>query len=178
MHTLILGGKPFVINEPVFKDLKQILAALNRLNQLADDANLVADIQIILTCLIGEANVAKFRRFCWEAWKIPAPSPEELLTLLNALPEICGLTTSTSQSSEKSDDWDALYWRVARVTGWTFSQIDTEMTLSRLTALSEHLAEKPLTDDLVAAYLDYEYQKPRTLEDAIDDHLGMTNGNN
>jgi hypothetical protein len=167
-----LGGKKFDVQEPVFRDLKIILTALNRLNNPnSKDFNLLADMQIILTCLIGERHVKNFRRYCWEAWKIPAPSSEELLTLLNAIPEICGLTTSSSQSSEKSDDWNALYWRVARVTGWTFSQIDTEMTLSKLTALSEHLAEKPLTDDLVAAYLGYDYQKPHTLEDAIDEML-------
>jgi hypothetical protein len=183
MHTVTLGGKEWLINEPVFRDLKIILAALNYLNT-ADltDVQITVTLQKIITSLIGEDHVRQFRRYCWEAWKIPAPTSDELTALLNAVPELCGLTVSaqsTTRQSASATDWNALYWRIARVTSWTFSQIDTEMTFSRFAELSEHLNEKPLTDDLVAAYLGYEYTKPRTLEDDFRDwqaSQGITEG--
>lgn len=174
MSDLVLGGKVFPVSEPCFRDLRLILNALNQLNSNPDDQVMTESLQIIMTALIGEDNVKKFRRFCWEAWKIPAPNSDELTAMIKAAPEICGLIPSQNTSDNKTlanDDWDSLYWRVIRSTGWSWQQVDTEMTLSRLTALSEHLLERPLTDDLVAAYLGYEYNKPRTLEDAIDEML-------
>lgn len=175
MHTLILGGKPFVINEPVFKDLRIILTALNRLNHPElDDFNLVNDLQLILTALIGGDNVKKFRRYCWEAWKIPTPSPDELAAMLKAIPDICGLqqaSGSGSSASSEANDWDALYWRIIRQTGWTWETIDNTMTLSRLTALSESLNMTPAIESLVSAYLGYEYVKTETLQDKIDAFL-------
>jgi len=188
MHKVILGGKTWVIQEPVFKDLKNILAALNRLNHPTDsDFNLVADIQLILTSLIGADNVKKFKRFRWEAWKIPTPSPEEITALLAAIPDICGLQTRSAnlgssdanQGLDSCSDWDALYWRVIRQTGWTWEAVDTTMTISRLSALSESLNHSPTVESLVAAYLGYEYSKPEALEDKIDAWLlsqGHANG--
>jgi hypothetical protein len=175
MHTLILGGKPFVINEPVFKDLRIILTALNRLNHPdSSDFNLVADVQLILTALIGGDNVRKFRRYSWEAWKIPAPNPEEMTAMLAAIPEICGLqksSLSNGSTSSESNDWDALYWRIIRQTGWTWETVDTMMTISKLNALSESLNMTPAVESLVAAYLGYEYVKTETLQDKIDAFL-------
>jgi hypothetical protein len=177
MHTLILGGKPHVINEPVFRDLKIILAALNRLNHPDDsDFNLIADIQLILHSLLGEYHVKKFRRFSWEAWKIPTPSPEELTAMIEAIPEICGLQKSASSNdsnSKQTDDWDAIYWRVIRVSGWTWQQVDEQMTISRLNSLSESLNVTPSADSMIATYLGYEYKKPESLEDKIDAWLAL-----
>jgi hypothetical protein len=184
MHTLLLGGKPFVIKEPVFRDLKVILAALNRLNSPdKSDFNLIIDIQLILVSLIGERHVKSFRRFWWEAWKIPPPSPEELTAMLAVIPTICGLqarsqnldlkvqTKGLDSTGSDSADWDALYWQIIRTTGWTWEVVDTTMTLSRLTTMQEYLNASPLVDTLVAAYLGYEYSKPRSLEQDIDLYL-------
>jgi hypothetical protein len=186
MHTILLGGKKWVVSEPVFKDLKVILAALNRLNNPHNsDFNLIADIQLILISLLGERHVRKFKRYCWDAWKIPTPSPDEITALLAVIPDICGLQQSVSTSASTdainrvSTDWDALYWRVIRVTGWSWETVDTTMTMSRLTAMQENLNESPTTDTLVAAYLGYEYSKPRTLEDDINEWKatqGLDNG--
>ena len=175
MHTVILGGKTWAIAEPVFKDLKNILACLNRLNNPASDAQLIHDVQLILVSLLGERHVKKFQRFGWEAWKIPTPNPEELAALFAAIPKICGLQTATATQSttttDKANDWDALYWRVIRVTGWTWDTVDTTMTMSRLTAMQEHLNFSPSVDSLAAGYLGYEYSKPETLENTIDKWL-------
>ncbi|MCX7067335.1 MAG: hypothetical protein NTW85_06555 [Methylococcales bacterium] len=176
MPTVNLGGRSFIINEPVFKDLKNILAALNRLNNPSEsDFNLVSDIQLILTSLIGEDNVAKFKHFWWQVWKLPPPSSNEITALLAAIPAICGLqqhsTAGSQSSSNQSTDWDALYWRVIRQTGWTWETVDTTMTVSRLAALSESLNNAPTVDSLVAAYLGYDYSKPRTLEDEVEAYL-------
>jgi hypothetical protein len=182
MHKLILGGRTFVINEPVFKDLKIILTALNRLNQQSPDADLIADIQSILISLIGERHVKNFRRYCWEAWKIPAPNAEELAALFAQIPAICGLQPATNSTTSKSDtatDWDALYWQIIRLTGWSWETVDNSMTLSRLASMQESLNVSPSTDSLVAAYLGYEYNKPQTLENKIDAWLasqGKDNG--
>jgi hypothetical protein len=179
MHTLILGGKSFVVDEPVFRELKIILAALNRLNNPTySDFDLVADVQAIITALIGGDNVAKFRRFCWEAWKIPTPNPSEITALLAAIPAICGLQKSSSSNessadAKQADDWDALYWRIIRQTGWTWETVDTTMTISRLNSLSESLNVTPSADSMIAAYLGYEYKKPESLEDKIDAWLAL-----
>lgn len=173
-HKLVLGGKTFEVSEPCFRDLRLILTAINQLNAQSSDKEVAHLLQTIVTALIGGHHVKNFKRYCWEAWKIPAPTSQELETLLNQVPDICGLTPATpSDNNNAALDWNALYWRIARVTGWTFTQIDNEMTLSCLSALSQHLLEKPLTDDLVASYLGYEYQKPRTLHDAIDEMLSI-----
>ena len=179
---LVLGGKEWLINEPVFKDLKIILSCLNRLNKPASDERLIDDVQLILSSLIGEDNVKKFKRSRWEAWKIPAPTPEELAVLFAALPDLCGLQAVTDSNATKSntvDEWDALYWRIIRLTGWTWDTVDTTMTMSKLMALNESLNISPSTDSLVAAYLGYDYTPTDTLENKIDNWLasqGLDNG--
>lgn len=175
MHFVTLGGKPHLIKEPVFKDLKNILTALNNLNDNAlNDAAVLANVHAVLCGLLGECHVRKFRRFCWEAWKIPAPTPEEFATLFAAIPDICGLqpsARSNHSSTNKVNDWDALYWRIIRQTGWDWQTIDTQMTVSRLAAMQENLNQSPAVESLVAAYLGYEYTAPHTLEDEIKDWL-------
>lgn len=181
MHTVTLGGKQWLIAEPVFKDLKVILAALNRLNNPADsDANLLTDIQLILSSLIGDDYVTKFKRYRWQAWKLPPPSSDEIIAMLSAIPTLCGLQVATSSPSSTTtnananDDWDALYWRVIRQTGWSWETVDTTMTMSRLSSLSESLNVTPSADAMIAAYLGYEYSKTDTLEDKIDAWLALT----
>jgi hypothetical protein len=183
MRIIILGGKEWVVPEPVFRDLKIILACLNRLNNKeASDVGILNDVQSILVRLLGERHVKKFRRYCWEAWKIPTPSPDEITALLAVIPEICGLQASTATSSvsaSKNDDWDALYWRVIRQTGWTWETVDTTMTMSRLAAMQENLNQSPAVESLVAAYLGYDYTPTETLENKIDNWLasqGKDNG--
>jgi hypothetical protein len=183
MTEIILGGKPFVIYEPVFKDLKNIIAALNRLNNKeAHDLQIVNDVQLILVSLLGDDNVRKFKRYCWEAWKIPAPTPEELTALFAEIPALCGLqpaSSSTTSTSDTATDWDALYWQIIRLTGWSWENVGNSMTLSRLASMQESLNVSPSTDSLVAAYLGYEYTKPQTLENKIDAWLasqGKDNG--
>jgi hypothetical protein len=198
MHTVTLGGKQWVINEPVFKDLKVILAALNRLNNPHEsDFNLIADVQLIINRVLGERHVRKFKRYCWEAWKIPTPNADEVTALLAVMPEICGLQTatradamnrtstdamnrtSTDAMNRVSTDWDALYWRVIRQTGWTWQEVDTTMTMSRLAAMQENLNHSPAVESLVAAYLGYDYTPTETLENKIDNWLasqGKDNG--
>lgn len=183
MHTVILGKKEFIVHEPVFKDLKSILSCLNRLNnKAATDVELVTDVQTILTSLLGERHVKNFRRYCWEAWKVPAPNAEELAALFAQIPDICGLQPATHSTTAKSDaatDWDALYWQIIRLTGWSWETVDNSMTLSRLASMQESLNVSPSTDSLVAAYLGYEYTKPQTLENKIDAWLasqGKDNG--
>jgi hypothetical protein len=181
-NKIVLGGKQWVIAEPVFKDLKIILACLNRLNNTdTNDAQLVDDVQLIINCLITERHVKKFRHFRWEVWKLPAPTHDEITALLTAIPAICVLeaATKSTTSTAANDDWDALYWHIVRITGWDFETIDTTMTLSKLTALSEHLAKNPLVDELVAAYVGYEYTKPYQLEDEVKRWLasqGLSHG--
>jgi hypothetical protein len=176
MPAFSLGGQPFIIKEPVFRDLKNILSALNRLNNPTDsDFDLVADIQLILVSLLGEHHVNRFKHFWWQVWKLPPPNTTEITALLAAIPDICGLqqhsTGGSYSSSNQSTDWDALYWRVIRQTGWTWEIVDTTMTVSRLSALSESLNNAPAVESLVAAYLGYEYSRPRTLEEEIEAYL-------
>ena len=179
MRTLILGGKPFLIKEPAFRELRIILSAVNRLNNPADsDANLLTDIQLILSSLIGDDHVTTFKHYRWQVWKLPPPSSDEITAMLSAIPTLCGLQVATASPSttttNANDDWDALYWRVIRQTGWSWETVDTTMTLSRLSSLSESLNVTPSADAMIAAYLGYEYSKADTLEDKIDAWLALT----
>lgn len=53
-------------------------------------------------------------------------------------------------------DWDAVFARVCRVTGWTWDQAESQLDLHRLAAINRELERVPLVDALVAAYLGYE----------------------
>jgi len=179
MHTVTLGGKQWLIAEPVFKDLKVILAALNRLNNPHEsDFNLIADVQLIVSRVLGERHVRKFKHYRWQVWKLPPPSSDEITAMLSAIPALCGLQVATSSPSstttKANDDWDALYWRVIRQTGWSWETVDTTMTMSRLSSLSESLNVTPSADSMIAAYLGYEYSKADTLENKIDAWLALT----
>jgi hypothetical protein len=160
MAEVVLGGRRFAVEEPVFGALKQIVLAYNRLTlELDRPARQVADdINLILALLLGKAGIRKLR------WR--RPTAAELQTFLAALPELCGLVAQRPGGDE-ADTWDVLYWRIILLTGWTWAEVDQTMTMSKLKALDERLNVSPPVNELVAAYLDYKPQRNTSQADAL-----------
>lgn len=149
----VLGGLAFAIDEPVFGVLKQLIPALNRLQAGSQsDRHCLGDVRLILALLLGP----QIKKLHW----FRRPTVAELSKLLHELPDFLGLEAEKPASSPRRefDSWGELYCLIIDRTGWTFEQIDQTMTLSRLKALNDYWQQHPPTNNLVAAYLGYEYE--------------------
>ena len=150
-----LACRHFVINEPVFGTLKVLIPAFNRLQiGTQSDKATILDVRLILALLLGP----QIKKLHW----FRRPSVAEIANLLQKLPDFLQLEAIVSKPEAPAlsgaEAWDQLYCIIIDRTGWTFEQIDTTMTLSRLAAMNEYWQKHPPTNNLVAAYLGYEHE--------------------
>lgn len=146
LTQLVLAGRERDIAEPVFKSLRRIIAAYNRLAGEGADADKVAAVETLLTHLLaGEVSLKQLTQ-------------GELSALLQAVPDICGLKPAPRQGVQPTDNWGDVYAHLSACCGWTYDYIDNHMTLSRLNEYRAYWSKHPPTHQLVAAYLGYEYQ--------------------
>jgi hypothetical protein len=141
---LMLGGQWRDIEEPTFGPLKRILAAYNRMVAPdTPDAAKIECINAILAALTGGQLALRHLR------------EGELMGLLEALPDVCGLERLRTGASSSPVDWDSIYIHIAVSLGWDWHAIDVGMSMSRLRALRDYQAKHPPTHLLAAAYLGY-----------------------
>lgn len=145
MH-LTINGKRTQITEPVFRQLRKIIPAYNRLCQSdTSDQEKVDSLTIMVTELTGTA--------------VNKISGDELTELLKLIPELCGLKPlKPGQSIQTADPWGELYAHLSACFGWTYDYINDHMTLSRLEEIQRYWKKHPPTHQLAAAYMGYEYQ--------------------
>ena len=149
MTKLMIAGRERSISEPVFRKLRIILKAYDRLFELdCTEIDKVNDVEIILACLLDD--LVKIRHL----------KDGELNALLNAMSDICGLKKTVSPDGKRADtDWGYIYAHLSACMGWTYDYIDNSMTLSRLEEYRHYMEKHPPTHQLVAAYLGYEHQE-------------------
>jgi len=145
--TLRLGRRDIDITEPVFRQLRLILAAYNQLSDADNAIRIKAANTIVNELTLGKAKLSQV-------------SAEEFKTLLEKLPEICGLKAVQKETTVKSieTDWGYIYAHLSMCLSWTYDYIDNNMTLSRLDEYRRYFLKHPPTHQLVAAYLGYEYK--------------------
>lgn len=147
MTKLSVGGRERDIAEPVFKQLRRIIAAYNQLASDCPDAVKIAAIEILLACLL-DGKV-----------KLKHLSNDELAALLQAIPAVCHLETKAGTANAAQPiEWGNVYAHLSATFGWDYDYIDNHMTLSRLNEYRQYMTHHPPTHQLVAAYLGYEYQ--------------------
>jgi hypothetical protein len=143
--TLILAGKPRQLNESVFKQLKIIITAYNQLANSTDVSEQISAITALLKAVTAEKiSVTKLKT-------------GELEQLLKALPELCQLSPEDDKKTGKAFNCGDIYAHLSSCYGWTYDNIDNQMTLSRLHEYEAYQRENPPTHLLVKAYLGYEY---------------------
>lgn len=141
--TLRLGRRDRQIKEPVFRQIRIIIAAYN---QVAD-GDVSAQYAALNTILAVLTN---------NAVKLKQLNQTELTDFLAALPTICGLKPVEAGGVKRDTDWGHIYFHLAATLGWDYDYIDNHMTLSRLEECRAYLDKHPPTHQLVAAYLGYE----------------------
>jgi hypothetical protein len=148
MPTLLLAGKPVEVDEPVLKNLRKIIAAYNVLSR---DAAMSEKVQAVETILAGLSIPLKLRQF----------KAGELEALLQALPDICHLKTTSDKASPPKGDiqWGELYAHLSMCFGWTYREIDEQVKLSQINEYQAYFEKFPPVHQLVAAYLGYEPEK-------------------
>ena len=141
-----LAQKNWLMEEPVFRDLKKILVLYGGLSAAQDDADRVET----LKALLGLFFVSK-------PPSLNRISAEELVDFLQKIPVACGLeTTAKKQGSDKPIDWGYLYGHLCASMGWDYDYVDSHMTMSRLKELNSYWLAHPPTHLLVAAFMGYE----------------------
>lgn len=144
-----LGDKSVTVKEPVFRCLKIILKAYNRLSEEASDMDKMAAIDAMLAAVFNGKL------------KLKHLSPDELSDFLAAVPKICGVDGGDDKPAKPvpvGDHWGDIYAHLSACLGWTWDYIDNNMTMSRLEAYKKYWQKNPPTHQLVASYLGYEYQ--------------------
>lgn len=146
---ITLGNKQVTVQEPVFKHLKIILKAYNRLADELPDADKMAAIDTMLASVFDGKL------------KLKHLGADELSDFLAAVPKICGVDASDGKPSNgkpSGDHWGDIYAHLSACLGWTWDYIDNNMTMSRLDDYKNYWLKNPPVHQLVAAYLGYEYQ--------------------
>ena len=142
--TVKIFGKNVLIKEPVFGTLRKVISEYNNLSTDISDTDKVMAVEAMLFLLIGNIKIHKL-------------SSDELTEFLKAVPDICGLTTSTSNSKASTKDhWGDIYAHLSMCLGWTYDYINEHMTLSRLAEYQGYWDNNPPTHQLVAAYMGFE----------------------
>jgi len=145
MLTLIVGKKAWLVKEPSFFRLRQIISYYNSL-ATAEPKQQAALVRAIFCAVFGWRG-----RFI--VWRM---GPVQLQDFLTNLPTALGLEAD-SKAAQSPDAWGDVYAHLScAMGGWTYDYIDQHMTLSRLKALHGYLKNHPPTHLLVAAYLDYQ----------------------
>lgn len=139
---ITLGWRKYTVKEPVFHDLRLILAHYNALSA----GNPVPHLKQILRLLLGK-----------KAPNIRFINSNALKTFVQELPDLLGLETiEDGKQADDKGEWGDTYAHLALCFGWSYDNIDRTMTLSRLNELQPYLRNNPPTHQLVAAYLEYE----------------------
>lgn len=143
--TLTVGKKAWLVKEPSFFHLRQIIGYYNSL-ATAEPKQQAALVMAIFCTVFG-----------WRArfifWRMTSAQLRDFLT---SLPTALGLEAD-SKAAQSPDAWGDIYAHLScAMGGWTYDYIDQHMTLSRLKELHGYLKSHPPTHLLVAAYLDYE----------------------
>lgn len=133
-----------MVNEPVFKQLRQIIPLYNSLTADKSKDQIDTIIKKLIVIVFGNISIKKISEF-------------EALEFLNAIPDICSMTQLKSGDNNNSGDWwgDA-YAHLCTCFGWTYDYIDDHMTLSRLSEITPYLRKNPPVHQLVASYMGYE----------------------
>lgn len=140
--SITLAGKPYVVKEPVFKQLRQIVPLYNALS--ASDTDFNDTLAALLKLFFDDKTVLK-------------ATPDELMAFIKLIPTIAGLTqVKDSKSRTNPEQWGDTYAHLCITFGWDYDYVDNHMTLSRLHELTPYLNAHPPTHLLVAAYLGYE----------------------
>lgn len=153
--TVSLASKTWLMEEPVFGDLKQILKHYNALATCATTAEQLQHLQGLLALFFGD--------------KLPAInriSPDEWTAFLQAIPVACGLETTPveSKKSSKETDWGYLYGHLCASLAWDYDYVDRHMTMNRLKELQAYWLAHPPTHLLVAAFMGYEKQEQDSVQ--------------
>ncbi len=141
---LITLNRDYWIPEPVFRDLRRIIASYNAIAH-CQPGQQAAHIQRILSLLLGKQSPS-----------LRAITPDQLADFLHQLPDTLGLEAAGDDNGSEPGTWGDTYAHLAMAMGWTYDNIDQTMTLSRLKELQPYLHKNPATHQLVAAYLGYE----------------------
>lgn len=173
MMTVMLGGKSWEVVEPVFRDLKKIIAANDKLANPLLSPEHPHLIMLIIRLLLPTYPLDKpwwWRLANWRTY--PSPSADELNAFIAAIPALCGLSPSKSVEPSGADPWGEIYAHVAASVGYTFEELDSTMTLSRLDALSAYWQKHPPVHLLKAAELGYEYKEKQSVKAFFDSIAG------
>jgi hypothetical protein len=143
--TLTVGKKAWLVKEPGFFHLRQIINGYNGL-AAAEPKQQAELIMMIFRAVFGWRGRLIF-------WRMTSVQLQDFLT---QLPAALGLEAD-SKAVKSPDAWGDVYAHLScAMGGWTYDYIDQKMTLSRLKELHGYLKNHPPTHLLVAAYLNYE----------------------
>lgn len=169
---LTLGNRAWTVQEPVFKDLKIIIALYNQLNDDRQSAEQQAgQLLQLLKVVINDDRLFPSLWYRIRHFRTVKPiTGSELQAFLNAIPELCRLEQTDSANSAKADtdNWGEIYAHLSASIGLSWDDIDLTMTLSRLKAMQDYWLKHPPAHMLKAAELGYEYQEKQSVKDFFD----------
>lgn len=172
---VVLGGKSWPVQEPVFKTLREVIALYNRINDPTQSLQQRADAIIgLMKCLINDPalfppwwlRLVKFR-------SIKPITQNEIHDFLQAVPSLCKLETVKTAQSTAKDPWGELYAFFACCNGYTWDQIDNTLTITRSEQIQDYWLHNPPEHIIQKAKIGYEYKPPKTLEEFFNGLSGI-----
>lgn len=171
-QTITLRGKSWLVPEPTFGQIKQVLQLSETLNDKTISNPQKQDAFFkLLKILIKDKQL--FKKGLSRLFQ-KAISPQEMADFLTALPVLCGFEQITTAHATSQDPWGELYAFLAANHGYDWEQIDNTLTLSRWKTLNNYWTDYPPTNILKAAELDYKPTRQETFLQTAERMAGLT----
>jgi len=138
-----LNKRSFKLKEPCLRDFKIILDVFTQ-PITADGLQVILDIFTLNSVPLAKVRTDEFELF------------------FNAVKQLCKLTDDKKQGVSKPIDWGSVYAHLSASFGWTYDEIDTTMTMSRLDEYHLYMNHNPPVHQLVAADIGYEYKEQQS----------------